>query len=93
MSVTGSSGRRALARYTCHFRRATFAAALARLLRYRGGVSDESGVVVRKRVRTGPLPMLPREDLEPAPGLEGRLPLLFLIGFLVLVAIQVALAL
>jgi len=56
-------------------------------------VSDEPGVVVRKRVRTGPLPMLPREDLEPGPGLEGRLPLLFLIGFLVLVAIQVALAL
>lgn len=47
--------------------------------------------MVRKRVRTGPLP-LPLEDLEPAPGLEGRLPRLFLIGFLVLVAIQVALA-
>ena len=84
---------RALARYTCHFPRATFAAALARLLRYRDVVSDESGVMVRKRVRTGPLPMLPREDLEPSPGLEGRLPLLLLIGFLVLVAIQVALAL
>ncbi|MBK7824667.1 hypothetical protein [Nannocystis sp.] len=56
-------------------------------------MSDEPVVVVRKRVRTGPLPMMPREDLEPAPGLEGRLPLLFLIGFLVLVAIQVALAL
>lgn len=84
---------RVLARYPCHFRGATFAAALALHLRYRDGVSDESGVVVRKRVRTGPLPMMPREDLEPAPGLEGRLPLLFLIGFLVLVAIQVALAL
>ncbi len=48
--------------------------------------------MVRKRVRTGPLPLVPREDLEPGPGLEGRLPLLFLIGFLVLVAIQVALA-
>jgi hypothetical protein len=79
-------------RYTRHFRGATFVAALPRILRYRGAVSDDS-VVVRKRVRTGPLPMLPREDLEPAPGLEGRLPLLFLIGFLVLVAIQVALAL
>jgi len=56
-------------------------------------VSDENSVVVRKRVRTAPLPMLPREDLEPAPGLEGRLPLLFVIGFLVLLAIQVALAL
>ena len=54
---------------------------------------DENSVVVRKRVRTGPLPMVPREDLEPAPGLEGRLPLLFVIGFLVLLAIQVALAL
>ncbi len=48
--------------------------------------------MVRKRVRTGPLPM-PREDLEPSTGLEGRLPLLFLIGFLVLVVIQIALAL
>lgn len=85
-------GRRALAHHTCHARRATFAAALARRLVYRGRVSDESGVVVHKRVRTGPLPLVPREDLEPAPGLEGRLPLLFLIGFLVLVAIQVALA-
>jgi len=83
---------RALARYTCHFGSATFAAAPAGLLRYREAVSDESSVVVRKRVRTGPLPLVPREDLEPAPGLEGRLPLLFLIGFLVLVAIQVALA-
>jgi hypothetical protein len=55
-------------------------------------VTDEPGVVVRKRVRTGPLPMMPREDLEPSPGLEGRLPLLFVIGFLVLVAIQIALA-
>jgi hypothetical protein len=55
-------------------------------------VSDESGVVVRKRVRTGPLPVRPREDLEPAPGVEGRLPLLFLVGFLVLVVIQLALA-
>jgi hypothetical protein len=86
-------GRQALARYPCHFGSATFAAALAAHLRYRDVVSDEPGVVVRKRVRTGPLPMLPREDLEPSPGLEGRLPLLFLIGFLVLVAIQVALAL
>ena len=84
---------RELARYPCHFRGATFAAALAPRLRYRDDVSDEPGVVVRKRVRTGPLPMMPRGDLEPAPGLEGRLPLLFLIGFLVLVAIQVALAL
>jgi len=74
-------------------RGATFAAALAGVLRYRGDVSDENSVVVRKRVRTAPLPMLPREDLEPAPGLEGRLPLLFVIGFLVLLAIQVALAL
>mgnify|MGYP007117579222 FL=1 len=49
--------------------------------------------MVRKRVRTGPLPVRPREDLEPAPGVEGRLPLLFLIGFLVLVVIQLALAL
>lgn len=49
--------------------------------------------MVRKRVRTGPLPMLPREDVEPGPGVEGRLPLLFLVGFLLLVAIQVALAL
>ena len=73
---------RELARYPCHFRGATFAAALALHLRYRVGVSDEPVVVVRKRVRTGP-----------PPGLEGRLPLLFLIGFLVLVAIQVALAL
>jgi hypothetical protein len=55
-------------------------------------VSDEPGVVVRKRVRTGPLPVRPREDLEPGPGVEGRLPLLFLIGFLVLVVIQLALA-
>lgn len=49
--------------------------------------------MVRKRVRTQPLPMLPREDLEPARGIEDRLPLLFVIGFMVLVAIQVALAL
>ncbi len=48
--------------------------------------------MVRKRVRTGPLPVRPREDLEASPGIEGRLPLLFLIGFLVLVAIQLALA-
>ncbi len=47
--------------------------------------------MVRKRVRTGPLPM-PLEDVEPAPGLEGRLPLLFVIGFVVLVVIQIALA-
>ncbi len=37
--------------------------------------------------------MLPREDLDPAPGIEGRLPLLFVIAFMVLVAIQIALAL
>ena len=80
-------------RYPRHFPGATFAAALARLLRYREGVSDDNIVVVRKRVRTAPLPMIPREDIEPAPGLEGRLPLLFVIGFLLLLAIQVALAL
>lgn len=55
-------------------------------------MSDEI-VAVRKRVKTGPLPLLPRGDVEPAPGVEGRLPLLFLVGFLVLVAIQIALAL
>ena len=47
--------------------------------------------MVRKRVRTGPLPVRPREDLEPGPGVEGRLPLLFLIGFLVLVTHDLAL--
>ncbi|HEY0135102.1 MAG TPA: hypothetical protein VGB85_13530 [Nannocystis sp.] len=56
-------------------------------------MSDDDIVVVRKRVRTAPLPMIPREDIEPAPGLEGRLPVLFVIGFLLLLAIQVALAL
>jgi len=83
----------AASRYTRHFSGATFVAALAGLLRYREAVSDENSVVGRKRVKTGPLPMVPREDLETPPGLEGRLPLLFVIGFLLLLAIQVALAL
>jgi len=61
-------------------------------VRPREDLEPAPGVVVRKRVRTGPLPVRPREDLEPAPGVEGRLPLLFLIGFLVLVVIQLALA-
>ena len=73
--------------------RSAFVAASPANFDYRGAVSDEPGVVVRKRVRTGPLPVRPREDLEPGPGVEGRLPLLFLIGFLVLVVIQLALAL
>jgi hypothetical protein len=46
----------------------------------------------KRRVRTGPLPSLPRRDLDPVIGLEARLPLLVIAGLATLVAIQVALA-
>lgn len=45
-----------------------------------------------RRIRTGPLPTLPRGDIAPIHGLEGKLPLLLLAGFAVLAAIQVSLA-
>lgn len=45
-----------------------------------------------RRIRTGPLPTLPRGDLSPILGFEGKLPLLILAGFAVLAAIQLGLA-
>jgi hypothetical protein len=52
----------------------------------------EAATAVPRRIRTGPLPTLPRGDLTPVHGIEGRLPLLLLAGFAVLAAIQVSLA-
>ena len=41
-----------------------------------------------RKIRTGPLPTLPRGDLAPIHGIEGKLPLLLLAGFGLLAAIQ-----
>jgi hypothetical protein len=53
---------------------------------------SSSAIVVPRRIRTGPLPTLPRGDLAPVHGFEGKLPILLLVGFAVLAAIQVGLA-
>jgi len=42
----------------------------------------------RRRIRTGPLPSVPWSSLEPTLTLEHRLPHLFLLAFLLLLAIQ-----
>lgn len=86
--------------------RATFTAALPPCLRYRAIVVDRavtleperhaaSRPVIAappRRIRTGPLPTLPRGGLAPIHGFEGKLPLLILAGFAVLAAIQLGLA-
>lgn len=53
----------------------------------------ESFAAPSRRIRTGPLPTLPRGDLAPVHGFEGKLPLLLLTGLGVLAAIQISLAL
>lgn len=58
----------------------------------RAEASSIAVAVPPRRIRTGPLPMLPRGDLAPVHGFEGKLPLLLLAGFAVLAAIQVGLA-
>lgn len=45
-----------------------------------------------RKIRTGPLPTLPRGDLAPIHGIEGKLPLLLLAGLALLAAIQLGLA-
>lgn len=42
-----------------------------------------------RRVRTGPLPQVPWSALEPAISIERRLSQLFVIGFVLLLAIQI----
>jgi hypothetical protein len=59
----------------------------------RADVSPRAIATPPRRIRTGPLPTLPRGDLAPIHGIEGRLPLLLLGGLAVLAAIQLALAL
>ena len=53
--------------------------------------SEASAVAVPpRRIRTGPLPTLPRGDLAPIHGFEGKLPLLLLAGLALLAAIQLS---
>lgn len=54
--------------------------------------SEAAIAVPPRRIRTGPLPTLPRGDLAPVHGIEGKLPLLLLAGFALLAAIQLSLA-
>ncbi|MDC0671331.1 hypothetical protein [Nannocystis radixulma] len=49
-------------------------------------------LVARRQVRTGPLRTRPLDDVDDRSGLETRLPLLILLGFGVLVGVQVYLA-
>ncbi len=56
-------------------------------LGYCGEVQHDPAVIHR-RVRTGPLPMLPHDDLDPPRGLEQYLPRLFVAGLLLLLVIQ-----
>lgn len=55
-------------------------------------VDDVAIAVPPRKIRTGPLPTLPRGDLAPIHGLEGKLPLMLLAGFALLAAIQLSLA-